>query len=36
MLASTAAGLAVAAQVIYRWSLRRAWRNGKLDEAQSM
>lgn len=36
MLAATAAGLALAAQVIYRWSLRRAWHNGKLDEAQSM
>jgi ABC-2 type transport system permease protein len=32
LLGSTA-GLVVASQVFYRWSVRRAWRNGKIEEA---
>ena len=32
MLAITTAGLVAAAQVVWRWSERRAWRLGKLEE----
>jgi ABC-2 type transport system permease protein len=32
MLLATSAALVVAAQVFWRWSERRAWRNGKLEE----
>ena len=32
MLLGTTAALAVFAQVFWRWSERRAWRNGKLEE----
>ena len=32
LLVSTA-GLVVASQLFYRWSVRRAWRNGKIEEA---
>jgi ABC-2 type transport system permease protein len=32
MLAATTAALVVAAQLFWRWSERRAWRNGKLEE----
>jgi ABC-2 type transport system permease protein len=31
-LAATTAGLVVAAQFFWRWSERRAWRLGKLEE----
>lgn len=29
-------GLVVASQLFYRWSVRRAWRNGKLEEVSGM
>ena len=32
MLAGTTAVLVAAAQVFWRWSERRAWRRGKLEE----
>jgi ABC-2 type transport system permease protein len=32
LLLATTAGLVVVAQVFYRWSVRRAWRNGKIEE----
>jgi ABC-2 type transport system permease protein len=32
MLCGTTAGLVLAAQLFWRWSERRAWRNGKLEE----
>jgi ABC-2 type transport system permease protein len=36
MLAITTVGLVVVSQVFYRWSLRKAWRNGKIEEATGM
>ncbi len=35
LLASTA-GLVIAAQLFYRYSIRRAWRNGKIEETTGM
>jgi ABC-2 type transport system permease protein len=32
LLLATTVGLVLASQWFYRWSLRRAWRNGKLEE----
>jgi ABC-2 type transport system permease protein len=31
-MALTTAGLVIAAQLFWRWSERRAWRGGKLEE----
>jgi ABC-2 type transport system permease protein len=31
-LAATTAGLVVASQLFYRWSVRKAWRGGRLEE----
>ncbi len=36
MLAATTVGLVAVSQVFYRWSLRKAWRNGKIEEATGM
>ena len=36
MLTATTVGLVVASQVFYRASLRRAWRNGKLEETSGV
>lgn len=36
LLAATTAGLVLVAEVFYRWSLRRAWRNGKIEETSGM
>lgn len=36
MLAVTTMGFVLAAQVVYHWSVRRAWRRGKIEETQGM
>ena len=35
-LIGTTFGLVIAAQFFYRWSVRRAWRNGKIEETTGM
>ena len=35
-LVLTTIGLTVAAQWLYRWSIRKAWRNGKIEEQSGM
>lgn len=35
-LIGTTLGLVIAAQFFYRWSVRRAWRNGKIEETTGM
>ena len=36
LLAATTAGLVLVAEGFYRWSVRRAWRNGKIEETTGM
>jgi ABC-2 type transport system permease protein len=36
LLAATTAGLVLVAEWFYRWSVRRAWRNGKIEETTGM
>ncbi len=36
MLLATTIVLVLASQLFYRWSLRKAWRNGKIEEATGM
>ena len=35
-LVVTTIGLTIAAQWLYRWSIRKAWRNGKIEEQTGM
>jgi ABC-2 type transport system permease protein len=32
----TTIGLTIVSQWLYRWSLRKAWRNGKIEEQSGM
>ena len=36
MLLATTIALVILSQLFYRWSLRKAWRNGKIEEATGM
>jgi len=36
LLVASTAGLGLAAEWFYRWSVRRAWRNGKIEETTGM
>lgn len=36
MLAATTIGLSVFAMLFYRWSVRKAWRNGKIEETSGV
>jgi ABC-2 type transport system permease protein len=36
ILLLTTIGLSVIAVIFYRWSIRRAWRNGKIEEVSGM
>jgi len=36
VLCATTLGLVIVSQIVYHWSVRRAWRRGKIEETQGM